>query len=336
MKIENHLVEDEPRNVQQLENPVRFGSMKRSESLLEVFEEAMQKRRSGIKTHIETGVAALDKGVPCLLEEGSLVVVAGRPGMGKTSLGYQFLLAAANQNRSAFFFSLEMSDLQIVERHVAAHADVGILKLRDPATLEEDEELRIAVSLRQFADLPLLIDEKPKAIDEIVSLARINAANLAAAGMPPLGLILVDYLTIVAPSRAQSTNDLEIKEIARQLKALAKELKVPVVALAQLNRSLEQRPNKRPVMSDLRESGAIEQEADEILFIYRDEVYNPDSTEKGVAEIITGKRRMFDQSTVKLKFDGPHMMFCDLDTPAKASAPAATKKGGSNDWNWHK
>lgn len=324
-------IDDEPKNVQQVQ--VNFGTMKRSTSLVEVFEEAMAKRRSGIKTHIETGVAALDLAIPCLLEEGNLVIVAGRPGMGKTSLGYQFLLSAPLQNKSAFFFSLEMSDLQIVERHVAAHAGVGILKLRNPAELGEEEEMRIAVALNQFSELPLLIDEKPKSIDEIVTLAQTNAANLSVTGMPPLGLILVDYLTIVTPSQSKGTNDLEVKEVARKLKALAKELKVPVVALAQLNRSLETRTNKRPQMSDLRESGAIEQEADEILFIYRDEVYNPDTPEKGVAEIITGKRRMFDPAVVKLKFDGPRMMFCELDKPIPKQTTAheyKKAKGGRN------
>lgn len=329
MTIVNHLG-DEPRNVMQLENQISFGSMKRSEGLLEVFEEAMRKRRSGIKTHIETGIAALDLAIPCVLEEGNLVVVAGRPGMGKTSLGYQLLLAAPRQNRSAFFFSLEMSDLQIVERHVAAFANVSVLKLRNPTELDNDEELRIADALRQFADLPLLIDEKPKSIDEIMNLVRANAAKLAAAGMPPLGLVLVDYMTIVSPSHPKSTNDLEIKEIARQLKALAKELKVPVVALAQLNRSLEQRSNKRPVMSDLRESGAIEQEADEILFIYRDEIYSPGTNEKGKAEIITGKRRMFEQATVKLKFDGSRMIFCDPDVPTSPNTTSRKSSGGRN------
>lgn len=324
MKIESHF-DDEPINVQQSENPISFGTMKRPGELVDAFIEVMEKRKAGIKTHLDTGVAALDAAVPCLLEEGNLIVVAGRPGMGKTSLGYQFLLSAAHQNKSAFFFSLEMSDLQIMERHIAAHANVSILKLRNPSSLNNDDELRIAVALRQFADLPLRIDEKPKSIDEIMTLARTNSANLCAAGSPPLGLILVDYLTIVSPSQTKATNDLEIKEITRKLKALAKEMKVPVVAICQLNRSLEQRTNKRPMMSDLRESGAIEQEADEILFIYRDDIYNPDSPEKGVAEIITGKRRMFEQATVKLKFDGARMTFCDMDSVIK---PAATREKG--------
>lgn len=332
MNSANQHLDDEPKKVQQVQ--VNFGSMKRAESLVTIFEEAMAKRRSGIKTHIETGVAALDLAIPCLLEEGNLVVVAGRPGMGKTSLGYQLLLAAARlQNKSAFFFSLEMSDLQIIERHVAAHAGVGILKMRNPAKLDDEEEMRIAVSLSEFSSLPLLIDEKPKSIDEIVTLSRLNSANLSANKMPPLGLILVDYLTIVTPSQSKGTNDLEVKEVARKLKALAKEMRVPVVALAQLNRSLEQRTNKRPQMSDLRESGSIEQEADEILFIYRDEVYNPDTPAKGVAEIITGKRRMFDQATVKLKFDGSRMMFCEIDRQSQNQASAVEykkSKGGRN------
>jgi len=322
---------EETKNVLQVQ--LSFGGMKQPETLVAVYEEAIAKRKSGIKTHVETGIAALDLAVPHLNEEGNLVVVAGRPGMGKSSLGYQFLLAATRQNRSAFFFSLEMTYLQIVERHVAAYAGVSILKLRNPNELSEDEELRIAVALRQFAELPLLIDDKPKSIDEIVTLARTNAASLNEVEMPPLGLILVDYLTIVSPSQSRSTNELEIKEITRKLKALAKELKVPVIALSQLNRSLELRQNKRPQMSDLRESGSIEQEADEILFVYRDDVYNPDTHEKGVAELITGKRRMFDKATVKLKFDGPRMLFCDPDMQPQKQTTAtkySSAKGGRN------
>ena len=330
-----HLIEDEPKNVQQ-QVPINFGTMQPTSAVLADYLDVMEKRRSGVKTHLGTGIASLDAAIPGLCENGELVIVAGRPGMGKTSLGYQLLLSAAHQQKSAFFFSLEMSNVQIMERHLAAFADVPVLKLRNPGQLDEDEELRISVTMSEFGDLPLLVDQTPKSIDEIVSQTKFCSANLAADGRPPLGLILVDYLTIVAPSSSKSTNDLEIKEICRKLKALAKELRVPVVALAQLNRSLEQRQDKRPMMSDLRESGSIEQEADEILFIYRDEVYKPDSPEKGTAQIYTGKRRMLEMGSAKLKFDGPRMMFCDLDTPAKASAPAATKKGGSNDWNWHK
>jgi replicative DNA helicase len=305
------LLEDEPINVQQI--PIKFGNLKQTVAVLEVFNEVMQKRRSGIKTHVDTGIARLDEAMPSLLEAGDFIILAARPSMGKSALGYQILTNVARSGKSTFFFSIEMSNVQIVERHIAASIGLSVQKLRNPESLTDDEELGLAAALKDFSSLPMFIDEKPKTINEITAETKVNSAKLASAGMPPLGLILVDYLTIVQPSERAGTNELEIKEICRKLKSLAKELQVPVIALAQLNRKLEERPNKRPLMSDIRESGQIEQEADSIIFLYRDDIYNKDTPEKGVAEIIAGKRRMFELATAKLRFDGERMQFCELD-----------------------
>lgn len=318
-----HLI-DEPRNVQQ--EPINFGSLANSAALADHFLGVLDKRRSGIKTHADTGIASLDAEVPCLLEDGDLTVVAARPGMGKTCFGVQLMGSVAQQGKSGIFFSLEMSYLQLVERHIAAATGLSLLKLRNPLMLTADDEKVMAKALSDFGSMQILVDETPKTIDELVEATIKAKISLEAAGMPKLGVILVDYLTKIYPSRHASTNDLEIKEISRKLKDLAKMLQVPVIALAQLNRSVEQRPNKRPIMSDLRESGTIEQDADTILFLYRDEVYDPDTKDKGVAEVIVGKRRMFDLATVKLAFEGARFRFGEL---GRCTSEQYARKSGS-------
>jgi replicative DNA helicase len=171
--------------------------------------------------------------------------------------------------------------------------------------LEDEDWVRLTTALGKLNDAPLFIDES----------AGLNALEVRARARRlhrqcgKLGLIVLDYLQLMSATRSGENRATEISEISRSLKALAKELDVPVVALSQLNRGLEQRPNKRPVMSDLRESGAIEQDADVILFIYRDEVYNPDSQDKGTAEIIIGKQRNGPIGTVRLTFLGEHTRF---------------------------
>ena len=171
--------------------------------------------------------------------------------------------------------------------------------------LEDEDWVRLTTALGKLNDAPMFIDES----------AGLNALEVRARARRlhrqcgKLGLIVIDYLQLMSATRTGENRATEISEISRALKALAKELDVPVVALSQLNRGLEQRPNKRPVMSDLRESGAIEQDADVILFIYRDQVYNPDSPDKGTAEIIIGKQRNGPIGTVRLTFLGEHTRF---------------------------
>jgi replicative DNA helicase len=165
--------------------------------------------------------------------------------------------------------------------------------------------------LSRLNEAAILIDETP-ALSAIEVRSRARRMHKMYKG---LGLIIVDYLQLMQASSSGENRATEISEISRSMKALAKELKVPVVALSQLNRSLEQRPNKRPVMSDLRESGAIEQDADVILFIYRDEVYNPDSQDKGIAEIIIGKQRNGPIGTVRLTFLGEYTRFENFAQP---------------------
>ena len=171
--------------------------------------------------------------------------------------------------------------------------------------LADDDWPRLTHAIQKMQDAQLSIDETPA----LTSVELRGRARRLARQCGKLGLIIVDYLQLMSASSTGENRATEISEISRSLKALAKELQCPVIALSQLNRSLEQRPNKRPVMSDLRESGAIEQDADLILFIYRDEVYNPDSQEKGTAEIIIGKQRNGPIGTVRLTFIGEYTKF---------------------------
>jgi replicative DNA helicase len=197
---------------------------------------------------------------------------------------------------------------------IGSVAKVDQLKVRT-GRIADDEWPRLTDAWGRLNDAPLFIDETP-ALNALELRARARRLHRQVGG-PGLGLIVIDYLQLMSASSHGENRATEISEISRSLKALAKELSVPVMALSQLNRSLEQRPNKRPVMSDLRESGAIEQDADVIFFIYRDEVYNPDSQEKGVAEIIIGKQRNGPIGTIKLTFQGQFTRFENYADPGR-------------------
>jgi replicative DNA helicase len=202
-------------------------------------------------------------------------------------------------------FSMEMGASQLALRMIGSVGRLDQHKIRT-GRLHNDDWERLSTALGKLSDAPIHIDETA-ALNSYELRAR--ARRLARQYGGKLGAVIVDYLQLMSASSQGENRATEISEISRSLKALAKELNVPVLALSQLNRSLEQRPNKRPVMSDLRESGAIEQDADVILFIYRDEVYNPDTADKGVAEIIIGKQRNGPIGTVKLTFLGAFTRF---------------------------
>jgi replicative DNA helicase len=207
-------------------------------------------------------------------------------------------------------FSMEMGASQLAMRMIGSVGRLDQHKLRTGRLAPDDWE-RLSTALGRLSEAPMLIDETP-ALNAIEVRSRARRLQKQ---YGQLGLVIVDYLQLMQAQSVGENRATEISEISRALKALAKELKVPVVALSQLNRSLEQRPNKRPVMSDLRESGAIEQDADVILFIYRDEVYNEDSPDKGTAEIIIGKQRNGPIGTVRLTFLGEHTRFENMARP---------------------
>jgi replicative DNA helicase len=258
-------------------------------------------------TGVPTGFADLDAKTSGL-QPGDLVIVAGRPSMGKTafSLNIAENVALAAQKPVAVF-SMEMASTQLVMRMLGSVGKLDQHKLRT-GRISEDDWPRLTHALGQLDEAPVFIDESGGLTSMEVRARARRLARQCKDGQ--LGLIVIDYLQLMAGGGGSGENRAtEISEISRSLKSLAKELHVPVIALSQLNRSLEQRPNKRPVMSDLRESGAIEQDADVILFIYRDEVYNPDSQDKGTAEIIIGKQRNGPTGTVRLTFMGEYTRF---------------------------
>jgi replicative DNA helicase len=264
-------------------------------------------------TGVPTGFTDLDR-LTSGLQEGDLIVIAGRPSMGKTALALNVAEHIALSSRVKLpvaVFSMEMGAAQLAMRLIGSVGRLDQHKIRT-GQLSPDDWERLSDALGRLSDAAIHVDETA-ALNALELRAR--ARRLARQYGGKLGAIVVDYLQLMQAVAQGENRATEISEISRSLKALAKELKVPVIALSQLNRSLEQRPNKRPIMSDLRESGAIEQDADLILFIYRDEVYNEDTPDKGVAEIIVGKQRNGPIGTVKLAFLGQYTRFENLAQP---------------------
>jgi replicative DNA helicase len=263
-------------------------------------------------TGVPTGYRDLDS-MTSGLQEGDLVIIAGRPSMGKTAFALNIgEHVAVHEKRPVAVFSMEMSGTQLAARMLGSLARIDQHKLRTGRLSDEDWN-RLADGLGKLHDAPIHIDET----GSLNPLELRSRARRLARQYGKLGLIVVDYLQLmVTGGRRDENRATEISEISRSLKALAKELSVPVLALSQLNRGVESRNDKRPLMSDLRESGALEQDADLILFIYRDEVYNRDTGEKGKAEIIIGKQRNGPIGTVNLTFLGQYTRFENYASPS--------------------
>jgi replicative DNA helicase len=254
---------------------------------------------------LSTGFTDLDR-LTEGLQPSDLIIVAARPSMGKTSLATQFAEhAALKSKKAAVIFSMEMSDAQLSMRLIGSVGGIHQTRLRN-GSLEEEDWPRLTNAIAQLNEAQIFIDDTAAlSPGELRSRARrLHRELKRLPGGEGLGLIVIDYLQLMEVPGNKENRATEISAISRSLKKLAKELNVPVVALSQLNRSLEQRGDKRPLLSDLRESGAIEQDADVIMFIYRDEYYHKESPDKGIAEIIIGKQRMGPTDTVKLTFRG--------------------------------
>lgn len=257
-------------------------------------------------TGAPTGFTDLDD-MTSGLQPADLIIVAGRPSMGKTSFAMNICEhLAVTTDKPVLVFSMEMPADAIVMRMLSSMGRIDQTRIRS-GNLEEEDWPRVNSAMSILSSKKIYIDDSP-ALNPLELRAR---ARRVFREHGEIGLILVDYLQLMqVPGVDNRVN--EISEISRSLKALAKEVNAPLIALSQLNRGLEQRPNKRPVMSDLRESGAIEQDADLITFIYRDEVYNKETTDKGVAEIIIGKHRNGPIGVIKLAFLGKYTRFEDL------------------------
>lgn len=259
-------------------------------------------------TGVPTGYRALDEKTSGL-QPGDLVVIAGRPSMGKTALALNIARnASLETGNPTAIFSLEMSREQLSLRMLSAEARIDSSRMRG-GFLSQTDLARINRAAGALYDIPIYIDDSPT-----ISALEIRARARRMKMEKGLGLIIIDYLQLMKGRASAERRDIEISEISRSLKALAKEINVPVVALSQLNRKVEERTNKRPQLSDLRESGAIEQDADVIVFIYRDEVYNKaeDNPNEGIAELILAKQRNGPTGTVKLAFLKQYTRFENL------------------------
>ncbi len=258
-------------------------------------------------TGLSTGFSKLDE-MTSGLQKGDMVIVAARPSMGKTTFAMNLVENVLMGGAPVLVFSMEMPADSLVMRSLSSLGRIDQNRVRS-GKLEEEDWPRLTSTMSMLNEQKLFIDDTGGLSPTEV---RARARRVARECGGQLGLIMVDYLQLMKVPGQEANRVNEISEISRSLKGLAKEMNCPVIALSQLNRSLEQRPNKRPVMSDLRESGAIEQDADVIMFIYRDEVYNPESEDKGTAEIIIGKQRNGPIGKIRLAFLGKYLRFEDL------------------------
>ncbi|MBV1769400.1 MAG: replicative DNA helicase [Candidatus Desulforudis sp.] len=256
---------------------------------------------------VPTGFVDLDN-LCAGLQPSDLVIVAARPSMGKTALALSiaYQVAGSNDRTPVAVFSLEMSKEQLVQRLLSMEAKVDQYRLRTGNLREEDWE-RLHDAAANLSDLPIYIDDTAGA-----SVREIRAKAKRLQGEKGLGLVIIDYIQLMQSGTRVENRQQEIAQISRTLKGLAKELNVPVVALSQLSRAVESRPNKRPQMSDLRESGSLEQDADVVVFIYREEYYNQETEEKGIAELVVAKQRNGPTGTVKLAFLKEFTRFVNL------------------------
>ncbi len=257
-------------------------------------------------TGVSTGFVEMDK-MTSGLQRGELIIIAGRPSMGKTTLAINIAENAALGNKvPAAIFSMEMSCEQLSFRMLSSIGRIAQTRLRT-GKLQDEDWPRVDSAVSMMSDAPIFIDDSGA-----LTPTEVRARARRLKREHGLGLIVVDYLQLMQVSGTVENRATEISEISRSLKALAKELDVPVIALSQLNRSVEQRQDKRPVMSDLRESGAIEQDADVIVFIYREEVYERETPRKGIADIIIAKQRNGPTGEFHLTFLGEYTKFENL------------------------
>jgi replicative DNA helicase len=241
------------------------------------------------------------------MRPGQLIVIAGRPAMGKTAIALGVAESAAHKGGATLFFSQEMPGEELANRSLSRASGLPLDKILDGRKFESEEDFsRLTAGTVKVSELELLVDEQPQ-----MSLAEIRARARNAKRRHGLGLIVIDYLGLMADGEGNTRNE-KVGANSRGLKALAKQMEVPVVLLAQLNRKLEERHDKRPMLSDLRDSGEIEQDADIVLFLYRDEVYNPNTRDRGIGEINVAKQRNGPTGTVAAAYIGERTLFADL------------------------
>lgn len=264
-------------------------------------------KNKGSVTGVATGFYDLDYKTAGL-QPSDLILIAARPSMGKTAFVLNIAeYVALRSNVTTAIFSLEMSKDQLVKRILSMHSKVDSQAIRS-GDLNDEEWLKLVESARVIGNSNLIIDDTSS-----ISISELRSKCRKFKLEHNLGLVIIDYLQLMSGSKKSESRQQEISEISRSLKALAREINAPVIALSQLSRAVEQRPDKRPMLSDLRESGAIEQDADVVMFIYRDDYYNHDSEEAGVSEIIIGKQRNGPTGTIKLAWLSQFTKFANLE-----------------------
>lgn len=259
-------------------------------------------------TGVGTGFNDLDD-ITAGFQKDNLIIVAARPAMGKSSLLNDFAMAAALKRSDPIpvvIFTLEMSRHEVVKRFLASEAKVDSQRI-NRGTLQEQDWGRLSGALGRLAEAPIFIDDTAN-----ISLMEIRAKCRRLKAKHGLGMVIIDYLQLMQSPRKSENRQQEVSEISRNLKILARELEVPVLCASQLNRGVEMRADKRPLLGDLRESGSIEQDSDMVMFVYRDEVYHPDSEARGEAELIVAKHRNGPTGTVKLAFMNQYTKFASL------------------------
>ena len=268
--------------------------------------EAASKSKGSV-TGVATGFYDLDYRTAGL-QPSDLILVAARPSMGKTAFVLNIAEhVAVKSHTTTAIFSLEMSKDQLVKRMLAMNSRVDSQSIRS-GELKDEDWIKLVESVKTIGNSNLIIDDSPG-----ISISELRSKCRKFKLEHNLGLVIIDYLQLMTGSRKSESRQQEVSDISRSLKALAREINAPIIALSQLSRAVEQRPDKRPMLSDLRESGAIEQDADVVMFIYRDDYYNHDTEEPGVAEIIIGKQRNGPTGTVKLGWQAKFTKFVNLE-----------------------
>lgn len=310
----------------EMREPIQSGTIDASSQAMD----ELVKRLSAIrKPRDEVKPVRLGEIITGGMNAEDLVIIAARPGMGKTELALKIAEGVASRvipgsdvRRGVLIFSMEMSALQIAERSIANAGRMSVSVLRNPASMDDEGWARVANGMSQLADLDVwVVDASRLSVEEIRSIAERHKQE-----NPNLSLIMADYLGLIEKPKADR-NDLAIAHISGSLKAMAKDLKTPVISLSQLSRDVEKRPNKRPTNADLRDSGSIEQDADSIIMLYREAVYDENSSAAPFAEIIVTKNRFGSLGTVYQRFCNGHFVACDQDEARQictaSNAPAA-------------
>jgi len=300
--------------------PRRIGDM--LPDYMDVLEKRMAGSDSGL--YLKTGIDAMDDEYGGF-DRTDLIVIAGRPGMGKTELAINIGNSIGRQKGRGLMISMEMSDMQVVERHVADRAGLSIGTLRNPLDMIQEQYTRLTGATGTLLDEQNYVLDETLSVDEIIAHAdRLNMDG-------GLSFVSIDYLGLMKKPKADR-HDLAIAEITRKLKQFSLRSKVPVILLSQLNRGVETRVEKRPTMADLKDSGAIEQDADVIIFPYRDEVYNEKTDMKGIAEIIVGKYRSGQPKTFYMGWKNGHFTNIEQAEAARRYADNQKESTSSNDW----